>query len=57
MLHSYQFVLPPANARFGLVGMVRKKDKFAAQKMSLEQEIKTLTDKLSEGRVVEEGIR
>ncbi|CBJ31988.1 conserved unknown protein [Ectocarpus siliculosus] len=35
----------------------RKKDKFAAQKLSLEQEIKTLTDKLSEGRVVEEGIR
>lgn len=40
-----------------LVGVVRKKDKFAAQKLSLEQEIKTLTDKLSEGRVVEEGIR
>ncbi|CAB1112145.1 unnamed protein product [Ectocarpus sp. CCAP 1310/34] len=35
----------------------RKKDKSAAQKLSLEQEIKTLTDKLSEGRVVEEGIR
>ncbi|CAM9700612.1 unnamed protein product [Pylaiella littoralis] len=35
----------------------RKKDKFAAQKLSLEHEIKTLSDKLSEGRVVEEGIR
>lgn len=39
------------------VGVVRKKDKFAAQKLSLEHEIKTLSDKLSEGRVVEEGIR
>lgn len=36
---------------------VRKKDKFAAQKLSMEQEMKTLSDKLSEGRVVEEGIR
>lgn len=35
----------------------RKKDKFASQKSALEDEIKSLSDKLSEGRVVEEGIR
>eukprot|EP00903_Cladosiphon_okamuranus_P017656 g16259.t2 len=35
----------------------RKKEKFAAQKLYMEQEIKRLIDKLSEGRAVEEGIR
>ncbi|CAM9143282.1 unnamed protein product, partial [Hapterophycus canaliculatus] len=35
----------------------RKKDKFAAQKLSLEEEMKSLADRLSAGRVVEEGIR
>ncbi len=35
----------------------RKKDKFASQKSALEEEIKFLSNKLSEGRVVEEGIR
>lgn len=37
--------------------MARKKDKFTAQKLALETESKALADRLSEARVVEEGIR
>ncbi|CAM9184037.1 unnamed protein product [Scytosiphon promiscuus] len=35
----------------------RKKDKYGAQKGTLEQEIKIMAEKLSAGRVMEEGIR
>lgn len=45
------------DARSTYAGMFRKKEKFAAQKLSMEQEMKILSDKLSEGRLVEEGIR
>lgn len=37
--------------------VARKKDKFATQKLALETEMRALAGRLSEARVLEEGIR
>lgn len=55
--HFHLRVRLSCDARLTCAGVLRKKEKFAAQKLSMEQEMKNLSDKLSEGRVVEEGIR